>query len=245
MHSQGAHFIPRDTLNISYDSEKIAFVIQARMDSSRFPEKVLTDFCGKPMLKFQIDLLKKTDLGIDIVVATTKNRTDDKIERLCTNNRVQCVRGNEENVFGRYCVAAEQLGLEHIIRLTGDNPLSCLDVINVCLETHLRTDPDLTSTRKVMQDYSVKRYVPKGLSVDVLNCKTLLSIDQSSLSDFEKQHVIPVFFRRDYNVSLIDDYFLDLPAMSVDTLKDYERVSKYAENLIMRGQLLRTLGYQI
>ena len=226
------------------DLIKIAFVIQARMGSTRLPGKVLSDFCGKPMLKFQIDLLRNNNLGIDIVVATSTNEENDKIEQLCDDNMVQCIRGDENNVFNRFCMAAQLCSLNHIIRLTGDNPLPSLDVIKACMKMHLRNVPDLTSTRRVMQDYSLKRYIPKGLSVDILNCKTLLGIDQSSLNNNEKDRVIPIFFNKKYNVKIIKDYDIDLPELSVDTPEDHERVSAFAKNLLNHSQLLHVLGYQ-
>ena len=225
-------------------SRKIAFVMQARMDSIRLPGKVLSDFCGKPMLKFQIDLLRRSNLGIDIVVATSTNEENDKIEELCDDNMVQCIRGDEDNVFSRFFKVAKQCCLNHIIRLTGDNPLPSLDVIKVCLEKHLRVLPDLTSTRRVMKDHLLKRYVPKGLSVDIMNCKTLMGIDQSSLNDYAKENVISVFFKGKYKVNIISDYDIDLPELSVDTPEDHERVSAFATNLLSNGQLLNILGYQ-
>jgi spore coat polysaccharide biosynthesis protein SpsF (cytidylyltransferase family) len=112
------------------------------------------------------------------------------------------------------------------------------------METHLRVLPDLTSTRQVMEDCSVKRYVPKGLSVDILNCNTLLSVDQSALNDYEKECVIPVFFLQKYNVNIIRNYDIDLPELSVDTPEDHERVSAFAKNLLMNGELLNILGYK-
>tara|TARA_B100001971_G_scaffold91116_1_gene84055 strand:+ start:2666 stop:3379 length:714 start_codon:yes stop_codon:yes gene_type:complete len=234
----------KDKSSLFSNCDPTAFVIQARMNSSRLPGKVLYDFCGKPMLKFQIDLLRKNDLGIDIVVATSNNSENDKIEKLCVDSNIDCVRGDEENVLKRFSKVAELLGLRHIIRLTGDNPLPSLDVIKSCVETHLRAVPDLTSTRQVMKDCSVKRYIPKGLSVDILNCKTLLLINQNSLNDFEKENVIPVFFRQEYNVEIICDYDIGLPELSVDTLEDYERVSTFTRDLLKNGRLLSTLGYQ-
>ena len=231
-------------MHYSKDLNKIAFVIQARMGSTRLPGKVLSDFCGKPMLKFQIDLLRRNNLGIEILVATSTNEENNEIEELCDNNMVSCVRGDEENVFNRFCKVAKQFNLKHIIRLTGDNPLPSFNVIKACIEPHLRTFPDLTSTRRVMQDNSLKRYIPKGLSVDILNCKTLLGIDQSFLNNNEKDRVIPVFFQEKYNVRIIKDYDIDLPELSVDTPEDHERVSDFAKDLLKNDQLLHILGYQ-
>ena len=230
-------------LSLSSDSEHTAFVIQARMRSTRLPGKVLSEFCGKPMLKFQIDLLRKNNLGIDIIVATSTNEENGKIEELCVDNNVQCIRENENNVIQRFYRSAQLFSLKHIIRLTGDNPLPNLNLIRFCLNKHLRDLPDLTSTRQILKDRSIMRYVPKGLSVDILNCKTLLSLDYTLLTNFEREHVIPVFFRDGYTVNIVSDYKTSLPELSVDTIGDFKRVSSYAQNLLNKGQLLNTLGY--
>ena len=228
----------------SIDEKKIAIVIQARMDSTRLPGKALSDFCGKPMLKFQLDLLRRNNLYLDTIVATSTNEENDKIEELCNDNMIQCIRGDENNVYDRFCKVAQQCSLNHIIRLTGDNPLPSLDVIKACMTTHLKAVPDLTSTRRVMEDGSVKRYVPKGLSVDILNCKTLLRVDQSALNDYEKECVIPVFFLQKLKVDIVRDIDIDLPELSVDTTEDHKRVSIFAKNLLMKDQLFHILGYQ-
>ena len=84
------------------------------MRSTRLPGKVLSEFCGKPMLKFQIDLLRKNNLGIDIIVATSTNEENGKIEELCDDNNVQCIRENENNVIQRFYRSAQLFSLKHI-----------------------------------------------------------------------------------------------------------------------------------
>ena len=227
-----------DNIHHIQDLKNVAFVIQARMTSKRFPGKVLAEFCGVPMLYYQISLLKKNRMGLDIIVATSKNKENDKIEELCFKYNIKCVRGDEDNVIKRFYITAKIFSLDHIIRLTGDNPLPNLDLIRVCLNSHIKKLPDLTSTRRIFKDSSIKRYVPKGLSIDVLNCESLLNIDFSSLNKFEKEHVIPVFFREEYTVNIINDYKTNLQELSVGTMEDYKRISSYAENLFNTGQLL-------
>jgi len=222
----------------------VGIVIQARMGSKRLPGKVLMNFCGKPMLLFQIELLKKFYLNVEIVVATSSNPLDDEIETFCNRNKINCYRGSEENVFDRFCCISEKFGFEHIIRLTGDNPLPNYKIINSCIKLHSDSVPDLTSTRRILPNKSIKRYVPKGSSVDIINGKTLLGIDQNTLSDFDKEHVIPVFFIDGFKVSILDNVTIYKQPLSVDTLEDLQKVSKYAESLVESNQLLNTLGYK-
>ena len=54
-------------------------VIHARLSSSRLKHKVIKNFCGNPMISFQIQRLKKSKLVDRIIVATTNKKEDDKI----------------------------------------------------------------------------------------------------------------------------------------------------------------------
>lgn len=221
----------------------LGIVIQARMNSSRLPGKVLMDFCGKPMLLFQVALLRRFNLGAEIVIATTENPLDDQIEALCKENHIRYVRGSEENVFQRFRLVVERFQFDHVVRLTGDNPLTDYRVLKACLKKHLETLPDLTSTRRILPDRSIERYVPKGNSVDVINCQTLLSIDPEGLDDFQREHVIPVFFDRHYTVSLVEGFTFSHASITVDDAGDFERVSRYVQDLLERDCLLEELGF--
>jgi len=223
--------------------KNLGIVIQARMHSSRLPGKVLIDFCGKPMLLFQAELLKTFNLDAEVVIATTENPLDDNIKELCDINNIPYIRGSEENVFQRFCLVAKRFRFDHIVRLTGDNPLTNYRLITTCLKKHREKHPDLTTTRKILPDRSVERYVPKGNSIDVIDCKTLLSIDPDSLDDFEKEHVIPVFFNGQYHVSYVKDYRPGAESLSVDDLNDFEKVSQYARNCLKKGTLFQELGF--
>ena len=225
-------------------NKQVGIVIQARMGSTRLPGKVLMEFCSKPMLGFLIDLLYMYNLGLDIIVATSINSKDDKIKEYCDKNNILCYRGSEKNVFKRFCGVATEHRFDHIIRLTGDNPLPFYSVIDLSLKRHLKFNPDLTSTREFFHDQSIKRYIPKGLSVDVINCNSLLKIDESNLNNFEREHVVPPFFKQNYNIKIIKDFNVLNKNLTVDTFDDFKIVSKYASELIDNGKLLNILGYQ-
>lgn len=218
-------------------------VIQARMGSTRLPGKVLMDFCGKPMLLFQINLLKTYNLKAEIVVATSNNPLDDKIVSFCKKHEIKYVRGSEDNVFERFQLTAEKFKFDHIVRLTGDNPLTNYRIIKACLEKHIKNEPDLTSTRQILQDHTIDRFTPKGNSIDVIKCNTLLCIDSACLNDFEKEHVIPVYFNGKYRISYVKINIPHTISLSIDDQNDLERVSKYVRDCIVRDTLLHKCGF--
>ena len=73
---------------------KILTVIQARMSSTRLPRKVMLPILGKPLLIRMIERVGTAELIGKIVVATSTNPEDDKIEELCMENNISCGRKN-------------------------------------------------------------------------------------------------------------------------------------------------------
>ena len=73
-------------------------ILQARMSSSRLPDKVLKPLVGSPMLLRQIERIKKSTLIDILVVATTIEASDDVIVSMCKENDILCYRGSLENV---------------------------------------------------------------------------------------------------------------------------------------------------
>ena len=222
---------------------KFGLVIQARIGSTRLPGKVLMDFCGRPLLQFQIELLQQFSLVDHIIVATSVNPLDDAIEELCITRNIPFVRGSEENVFGRFQLVARKFQFDAIVRLTGDNPLTNYQILKTCQDIHKKYKADLTTTREILRDHTVKRYSPKGSSVDIINAQALLTIDSSTLDEYQREHVIPVFFDRRYDIEVVKDFNHLTKSNSIDDIADYQRVQAYAQNFVEEGQLLKAVGY--
>jgi len=213
------------------------------MGSTRLPGKVLRPFCGMPMLQFQIELLKKYNLGFDIVVATTNKRRDKIISQFCERIGIECFEGSESNVFNRYRMLVKQFNFDHVIRLTGDNPLVSYSILNECINSHLKECCDLTSTRQLLSNNQIKRNVPKGLSVDIINCDSLLSVDYSILSSYEKEHLIPIFFNGTYNINVIEPTIQYSHELSIDTYQDFSRIQNFVTSMTEKGELYKYLGF--
>ncbi len=162
-------------------------IVQARMNSTRLPGKVLMDIAGQPMLAQQLRRLQQCTLIDDIVVATTASIADDPVAELAQRERVGCFRGSEEDVLARYVGAAREAKADMVIRLTADCPL---------------IDPQVTDyvvrelTDHAMEcDYAsnvLHRTYPRGLDVEAFFFDTLLRIDRFAQSATSREHVTVV-----------------------------------------------------
>ena len=63
---------------------RIVAIVQARMNSSRLPGKVLLDIGGEPMLGRVVQRTSQSTLVEQVLVATTTDPTDDALYSYCT-----------------------------------------------------------------------------------------------------------------------------------------------------------------
>lgn len=199
-------------------------IIQARMGSTRLPGKMLLPINNKPMLLYLMDRLSKVFKKDSIIVATSLREIDNDLEVLCIENGYNCFRGSEHNVYSRFKDISEIYpDVKHMIRLTGDNPFININLIKGILDFHLANNSIFTSTREISNKV-IKRYSPKGQSVDVININGFDNISDNELSDYDREHVIPIFYRK-FQCNIFKPENIDrLLAISVDEYSDYEKI---------------------
>ena len=98
-------------------------IIQARTGSKRFPNKIFAKFIGKTILDHIIEKLKNNKNINRIIIATTKNKLDDDIEKYCNRRNILVYRGSEENVLQRFIDVCEKYNIDKLLRICSDNPL--------------------------------------------------------------------------------------------------------------------------
>lgn len=166
-----------------FDSQvKVGTVIQARMGSTRLPGKVLFKLpynSETTVLEHIVDRAKKVTNNNICIVATSTNPLDNSIENLCNKKRINCYRGNEQNVLARYLETAQRYCLDHIIRLTGDNPCNDSQLIEEIIKIHLQEKNDYTKTS----------LYPLGTNVEIISYKALECSDHKSTDPLEQESV--------------------------------------------------------
>jgi spore coat polysaccharide biosynthesis protein SpsF len=102
---------------------KIGVIIQARLTSSRFPNKMLCPLMGKPVLQWVLETVKKS--GYPFCVAIPSNKTDAGLAEWIRlyDDSITVVTGHREDLVFRFKQANEVMKFDTIIRICGDNPL--------------------------------------------------------------------------------------------------------------------------
>lgn len=169
----------------------IGCIIQARISSTRLPEKVLKKLpynSGETVLEQVIKRVRQI-AGVDkIIIATTTQEEDLKIVSLAERVGVESFRGSLDHVLERYYLAAKNFQLSQIIRVTSDCP--CLDpeVTSHILHSHLAGDYDYSSN-------SLQRTYPHGLDSEVFTFSALEEAFKNATEKYEKEHVTPYIYK--------------------------------------------------
>ncbi|MFH2038664.1 MAG: acylneuraminate cytidylyltransferase, partial [Chloroflexota bacterium] len=87
---------------------KTIAIIQARMNSSRLPGKVLADIAGQPMLTRVVTRVHLSNLLDGLVLAITLDASDDPLAAFCQQRGYDFMRGSQFDVLDRYYQAAKK-----------------------------------------------------------------------------------------------------------------------------------------
>lgn len=169
---------------------KTGAIVQARTSSTRLPGKVLMNLpygSGITILQHVIRRLKRAKNLDDIVVATTTDKSDEKIIRLAKKENVKWFRGSEEDVLARYYFAAKENHLNIVVRVTSDCPCIDPEVVDLVLEKHLTAKADFTSN-------VIIRTFPRGLDTEVFNFDALEKAHVGAKKPSEREHVTPYIY---------------------------------------------------
>ena len=176
-------------LQIGKKTMNVLAILQARMSSSRLPGKVMMEILGEPMISLQIERIKRAKKIDKLILATSNQEEDNKLEEVCKNIGLYCFRGSLDNVLDRYYNAALTFNPIHIVRLTGDCPLIDPKIIDEVIDYHISENSDFTSNAAPNQ-----RLIPDGLDAEVIKFKILEKIRKKELSKEQKEHVTLYFY---------------------------------------------------
>ena len=163
-------------------SQRPVAIIQARMGSTRLPGKVMRLLIGKPVLWHVVDRLRFSKKIETIVVATTTEPEDNVIEDWCCANWVQCFRGSQDDVLGRYFQAAKFYQATSILRITADCPAIDPTVVDELLSEFEAHAYDLCG---------LSGEFPDGLDCEVMTFSTLERAWNEAEMASEREHVTP------------------------------------------------------
>lgn len=195
---------------------KTVAIVQARMGSTRLPEKVLMNIGEEPMLWHVHERASHASLLDEVVIATSTEPADDAVAAFCAERGIQCVRGSETDVLDRYYQTAVEMDADTVVRLTADCPFLSPAVVDRVVREYEASNCEYVSN-------TFEYTHPDGLDVEVFDMETLEIAWEEATEPSDREHVTPYIKEADRFDSKNVENIVDMSA--------YEFVD---ENTILR-----------
>ena len=147
--------------------QNIGIIIEARLNSSRLPNKHMKVVSKNPIIVDLFTRLKRVKRVSKIILATTTNKEDDKLELIAKKNNIKVYRGSELNVKKRVIEAAKKFKIKTIISITADCPLIDSSLIDDCLNNFVINNIEYINNLETQG-------LPGGMNCQIFYTKTLI-----------------------------------------------------------------------
>jgi glutamate-1-semialdehyde 2,1-aminomutase len=222
---------------------KTVAIVQARMGSKRFPDKVMKRMQGTPLIELLLQRLSAAQQVDQIILATSVDARNDPLETHVKGLGYSVYRGDEQDVLDRYYQAARAAQADVVIRITGDCPL--VDAVLL--------DSVITAFKAAAVDYACNTdppTYPDGLDLEVFSFAALETAWRDARKPAEREHVTPYIREsgRFRTLKLRHTEDLSSERWTVDEAVDFEVINAVFEHFYPRRdfswqavlQLLRT-----
>ena len=163
---------------------KIVGIIQARMGSTRFPNKVMRLINGVPMIELLLRRLSQSKKIDHIILATPDDPPNQPLVDHILKQGFDVCKGSENNVLERFYQASIVHKPDIIVRITGDCPLIDPSMVDALIELYLKGKYDYVSNKNPPT-------FPDGLDAEVFSYSALQQAKLNSIHPHEREHVTP------------------------------------------------------
>lgn len=165
----------------------IAFIIQARLASTRLPNKIMLPFWEEEtILDILINKLKRFK-NYSIILATSNSPTNLPLVKYAQQAGISYFQGDESDVLKRFIDAAESQHIEHIIRICSDNPFLDIYAIEQLLFSIKDNDNYDYISFSVNNQPSIKTHF--GFWTEYVTLKALKQVAASTNEALYHEHV--------------------------------------------------------
>jgi spore coat polysaccharide biosynthesis protein SpsF len=207
-------------------------IIQARMGSTRLPNKMLLSLHGKPIIEWVVKRVQKSKLLDNIVVAIPDTKKDEVLENYLIDLGIEVFKGSEENVLNRFYEAVKYKNPKNIVRICADNPLICPKEIDNLIDFYKNNSCDYAYNHIPKENL-----YPDGLGAEIISFKLLKWLNENVIEKKHKEHCLS--YITDYSNKFIIKTFDPIKSnlhypnikLDVDTFEDFAKLSQKKFNI--------------
>ena len=200
---------------------KIVALVQARMGSTRLPNKVMKPIGGIPMIELLLTRLSQAKELDQIVVATSVDERNQPLVEHARKLGYACEQGSEGDVLDRFVQAARAFHADVVVRITGDCPLVDPELVDEVIRRFKTAGVDYFSNTNPPT-------YPDGLDIEVCSFNVLEQASQETSKPFDREHVTPYLREHGRFKTASMQHIEDLSALrwTVDEPADFTVIEK-------------------
>ena len=209
---------------------RVVTVIQARVGSTRLPNKISRPLMGKPLLTRMVERVQAAKLAGTVVVATTTSPDDEAIVTLCQQEGFLYYRGDEDDLLDRHYQVGKQYQATAVVKIPSDCPLIDPAIIDKVIGNYLNDPIDFVS------NLHPPTY-PDGNDVEVIAMPALTQAWHKATRQLEREHTTPYLWENPDQFQLRNvvwetglDYSMT-HRWTIDYLEDYHFIKAIYEAL--------------
>lgn len=164
--------------------KKILLITQARIGSTRFPNKVTSKLANSTLLGLHLERVKKSKLVTDFCVATTNEIGVEVIMNIAKTGGVKTYQGSLNDVLDRFYQAALLFNPDYVVRVTSDCPLLDAELIDQVLNLLIESKSDYAANILIEE-------FPDGQDVEAFTFAALERAWNEAKLPSEREHVTP------------------------------------------------------
>ncbi len=165
---------------------KYGYLIISRLGSTRLKNKAKLKISNKSLIEIIILKLLKITSKNNIVICTSKNN-DNFYRNLSKKYKINIYEGKEKDVLSRINECLKIYRFDYIYRITGDNPLIDINVINKIKAI----------SQKNEYDYIYCNTIPRGTRSELINKKAIFKLNKVLIERKSTEYLSYYFFRKD------------------------------------------------
>lgn len=211
---------------------KILAITQARIGSTRLPEKILKTINGESLLEIHLKRVLQSKLITKLKVATTIEPDAEKIVAVAGKFGIEVYKGSVNNVLDRFYRTALPEKPDWIVRLTSDCPFIDPVEIDRVIKHALDNDLDYVSN-------TLEPSYPDGLDTEVFKFSALEKAFKEAEMTSELEHVTPYIWKNSgykggtifTSDCVMNEKNFSAIRLTVDTLEDFMVIEKLVQLL--------------
>jgi spore coat polysaccharide biosynthesis protein SpsF len=163
----------------------VSIIIQARLGSKRLPQKMLSKIDAHSLIEWVIIRLKRCKFANSIILATTLREEDEALVAVADKLGIKTYRGDENNVLKRFCMAANSVNADVVVRVCADNPFIDAEIVDQLITYYLDHKLDYAFNHQAR----LSSNIADGFGAEILGISLLNMLNEIVNTASEREHL--------------------------------------------------------